>query len=434
MQQRFFFALLFMFTSTVAFAGWLEQQTATGEWCGLRPCLEDKGVTISSIYTTDVGGNPVGGVRKSTIYSGFLDVGVALDFEKIACLEGLSLTISNYWASGQNLSASIGNFFGVQEVYTPGSYFFGVLNLSQSLCDDTLTFEIGRLFAGDLFAQSEFWQYYLTSGLNGNFEAIETNILFPTYNIAAWAARVIYEPNKNWQFVAGIYNGNRKVEDPNRYGLDFSLSMHDGYLALGQVTFKHHQTRGNSCLPGSLSVGGYYQSSKFQNLANSTRYLRGNYGYYLILDQMLFRGDWLEFEGSSHLRIGASYAEKAKQSYHRQTVVAKDRPQGLSAWGGLYVAPEEDINTQIYQLTGGLVYQGMFASRPRDVSAFCIIAGKFSDKLPGQGTETVVELDHRFQLGRWLYFTPDVQYVIKPNGQSNIPNALVLGFEMSINF
>ena len=114
--------------------------------------------------------------------------------------------------------------------------------------------------------------------------------------------------------------------------------------------------------------------------------------------------------------------------------MAKDHPQGLSVWGAAYLAPQEDINTQHYQLAGGLVYQGLFPSRNRDVTAFCVIQGRFSDKLEGQSAETVVELNHRFQVGPWFYITPDVQYVIKPNGYSNIQNAWVCGVEMSVNF
>jgi porin len=46
----------------------------------------------------------------------------------------------------------------------------------------------------------------------------------------------------------------------------------------------------------------------------------------------------------------------------------------------------------------------------------------------------ILELNHRFQLGTWCYVTPDIQYIINPNGQSDINDALVLGFEASFDF
>jgi carbohydrate-selective porin OprB len=69
-------------------------------------------------------------LKEHTSYAGFFDVAFAFDFEKIASLKGLSLTITNYLASGQNLSEYIGNFFLVQEIYAEGNYFFGEMDLS----------------------------------------------------------------------------------------------------------------------------------------------------------------------------------------------------------------------------------------------------------------------------------------------------------------
>ena len=416
------------------FLSWLNWKTATGDWNGYRTQLENKGVTISSNFTTDLGGNPVGGLKKSASYAGFLDVAIALDFEKLVSFKGLALTISNYLASGKNLSNDIGNFFGVQEIYTPGNYFFGELDLSLALLNDQLVLEAGRLFAGDVFMTSELWQYYVSGGVNMNLNSVGSNIFFPEFNIAAWAARISYQPNKHWQLIGGIYNADTKVTDNNKHGLYFSFDMDNGYLALGQISYKNHQSREENGLPGKATFGGYYQSSKFPELTNANENHRGNYGLYFIFDQMLFRGDWPEFEGPQHLSSKATYADKAKHPYHQQTVVPKDRPKGLTLWGGAYLAPRESINTQIYQLAAGLLYQGLFPSRDLDVTAFEIILGKFSDRLAGQGTETVLELNHRVQLGPWLYITPDIQYVIKPNGQSNIPDALVLGVEASVNF
>ncbi len=454
MYQRFLVALFLIFAITIVdgaarkssveqenstekqscFCSWFNWQTATGDWNGFRNTLENKGVTISANYTTDINGNPTGGLKKSAAYAGFLDVSIALDFEKMFSLKGLALTIGNYLASGKNLSNDIGNFFLVQEIYAPGNYFFGELDLSLSLFNDKLVLEAGRLFAGDVFVTNELWQYYVNGGINDNLNSIGTNIFFPAFNIAAWAVRISYQPNKHWQLIGGIYDANPKVEDINKHGLYFSFDMDKGCLALGQITYKHHQSKEENGLPGSATFGSYYESSKFPELADATKSHRGNYGLYFIFDQMLLSGDWPDFEGPQHLSSKATYADKAKHPYHRQTVVSKDRPAGLTLWGGAYFAPRESINTQIYQLAGGLLYQGFFPSRAHDVTAFGVILGKFSDQLAGQGTETVLELNHRLQVGPWFYITPDIQYIIKPNGQSNISDALVLGLEISANF
>ncbi|MFH1791646.1 MAG: carbohydrate porin [Candidatus Omnitrophota bacterium] len=406
------------------------RQTATGNWHGLRNRLVDRGISISSNYTTDIGGNPVGGIKQTAKYSGFLNLGVVLDFETIAGLKGCSLTVTNYLASGRNLSAAIGNFYGVQEIYAPGNYFFGELDLSLSLLDETLTIETGRLFAGDVFATSPLWQYYVSGGINNNLNSMPTNIFFPSFDIAAWAARATYQPTEAWQFIAGIYNADTRVQKINNRGAYLSFAMDNGYLAIGQLTYKHHQSHGNEGLPGSATFGSYYQSSKVQDLTDSDKWWHGNYGYYFIADQMIYRGDWPEYAADPE-DVNPGHG---RQPYFPQAATAANRPKDLTAWAGAYVAPQERTNSQVYQLVGGLLYQGLPPNRNRDVTAFCILMGKFSDKLEGQDMEIVLELNHRFQISQWFYITPDIQYVINPNGQDNIDDALVLGVEISVNF
>jgi len=448
MCRKFLIVAFFIFATSTAhgaeyrssawevplFNSWFGQQAATGDWDGMRDQLVDRGVTISSNFTTDIGGNPVGGLKQTAAYSGFLDLAVALDFEKTTPLKGLALTVSNYLASGRDLSYSIGNFFGVQEIYTPGTYYFGEMDLSLSLLDDTLILETGRLFAGDVFAASDLWLYYVNGGINDNLNSLPANIFFPDFDVAAWAARATYQPREEWHLIAAMYNADTRVEKINNHGACFSFDMDNGYLAMAQLAYKPHQNREDNGIPGSTTFGCYYQSSRFQELGDLSKRRRGNYGFYLMFDQMIYRGDWPEFKGPHYLRSGGSDAELIKHPYHHRIAIPADRPKGLTAWAAAYLAPEEHINTQIYQLTGGLLYHGLPQNRDRDVTAFLVILGKFSEELEGQGIETVLELNHRFQIGQWFYVTPDIQFVIKPDGRRNIRNALVLGLEISANF
>ena len=440
----FFCAISIVLAVTLAYAAtaegvsipqnsWLGQQTLTGDWGGLRSRLVDKGVTISANYTMDLAGNPTGGNRQGFTYAGFLQVGAALNLEKLISLKGLALTVSNYVASGRNLSNEIGEYYGVQEIYAPGDYYFGELDLSLTLAEDKLILEAGRLFAGDVFATSDLWQYYMNGGINTNLISSSGDAFFPHFQVASWGARATYEPDKKWKFAAAAYDANPKVKDPYRHGADFSFSTDDGCLAVGQLTYKHNHDKEGG-LPGSATFGGYYESSKFNYLADSSITRKGNYGLYFIIEQMLYRGDWPEFTGPKHLSSQAGYSERVKQPYYQRIAFPADRPKGLTAWWSTYLAPQEKINAQTYQLAGGLVYQGLPPNRNRDVTAFCVIYGNFSDDLAGQDAETMLELNHRFQVSQWCYITPDIQYIFNPNGRHNVDNALVLGAEASFNF
>ncbi len=108
---------------------------------------------------------------------------------------------------------------------------------------------------------------------------------------------------------------------------------------------------------------------------------------------MLYRGDWLEYLGPEHLRADASYALRGRHPYIHEAAAPKDRAHGLTVWGAVYVAPREAINQQMVQAAGGLLYHGMFPGRDHDVTAVGVISGIFSDRLPRQGAETVIEAE-----------------------------------------
>jgi hypothetical protein len=58
----------------------------------------------------------------------------------------------------------------------------------------------------------------------------------------------------------------------------------------------------------------------------------------------------------------------------------------------------------------------------------------FSDDLPGQDGETLLELNYRVQIAPWAFVQPDLQYIIDPGGRSDIDDALVLGFAVGVAF
>jgi len=416
-------------------ASWLAQRTATGTWGGARDALELRGVSVELGYAADFAGNVSGGDRRGSGYAGFAVAGLGVDLEKLVGLHGTALTVSGLWASGRDVSEEdIGNLFAVQEAFAPGDVYLGQLALSQALLDDTVTVQAGRLFAGDVFATSPLWNYYVSGGINANLNSISSDIFFPVMQATTWGARVFYQPTKEWGFIAGGYNTDPTVAAPSRHGVDFSLDMSKGALTIAQVTYSHNQSRDLTGLPGSVTLGGYYGRGRFPQLDDPTRTDRGNYGLYLYFDQMLFRGDWLEFPGPEHLRADASYAVRGKHPYIHQHAAPKDRAHGLTVWGAVFAAPREVVNQQMVQVAGGLLYHGMFPGRDHDVTAVGVISGIFSDRLPRQGAETVIEVNHRFQLTRWFYVTPDFQYVIHPNGFGSVGNAAVFAGEFAIAF
>jgi porin len=46
----------------------------------------------------------------------------------------------------------------------------------------------------------------------------------------------------------------------------------------------------------------------------------------------------------------------------------------------------------------------------------------------------VLEGAHRFQLSRFAFFQPDIQWDVRPGGVGSIPNAIAAGAEAGVTF
>jgi porin len=387
-------------------ASWLAQDTATGDWGGLRSRAEAAGLKIDGNYQTDLLANPTGGEGQGFAYAGTMETSLDVDLERIAGLKGTRFFIAGYWASGDDLSGTeIGNLIGVAQAFNGRTVGLAQMYLEQKLFDDRLAVALGRLSAGDDFATSDLYGSYVSSGVNGNpFAVLENVPSFTTDPVAQWGVRAIVRPTEQIHLSAGIYNADPDVARDGRHGVDFALDPEDGVLAIAEAGYRWNHASNVTGMPGSGTFGGYFDSSEFDLLDGSGRTRGGNYGFYLLLDQMVYRESG---PGSDH---------------------------GLTPWSALTLAPDQKINTIPFSAAGGLVYRGLLPRRDDDLTALAAYYGAFSEDLRDQSAETVVEANHRFQLAPWLYVTPDFQYVIGPDGRSDIDDAAVLGGEIGIDF
>src|SRR5262249_891259 len=98
------------------------------------------------------------------------------------------------------------------------------------------------------------------------------------------------------------------------------------------------------------------------------------------------------------------------------------------------IAPKSRVNTMPYFFGAGLSYQGLIPGRGNDTASIGFIYGTFSRYIPETTAERVIEANYQITLKRWLSITPDLQYIIRPNGSSAIQNAFVLGTQIAVNF
>ncbi len=387
-----------------ALPAWFSQETATGDWGGLRAEIEKAGVTPALNFTTDLMTNPVGGISQSAAYAGAWTLTFDVDLEVLAGIEGLSAFVSASSEQGRDLSAEdIGNLFDVAQVFNGDGLRLNQAYLRQELFDQALTVTLGRLASGDVFAVLDSYQYYVSGAVNDNPTSILINVpSFTTPPFAEWGTSVTLTPGEAFYASAGVYNANPEAEAPDKYGADFRLGPGGGFLTLAEVGYTPDKGLTKGGLPGRYALGGYYDTSNYAELDDLSRKEKGNYGIYLLGEQLVHRQE----EGSD---------------------------RGLTAWTTLTFGPDQSINPVPFAAYGGAYYKGLSAGRPDDIAAFALYYGLFSDRLDDQSYELALEANYRFQYAPWLYVTPDIQYVINPAGEG-IPNALVFGMEISIDF
>jgi porin len=300
---------------------WLAQDTATADWGGLRSRTEAAGLTVDGYYLADLLANPIGGERQSFAYAGTMEISLDVDLERIAGLEGTSFFIAGYWASGDDLSDEIGSLIGVAQAFSGRTVGLAQMYLGQVLLDGRLAVALGRLSAGDDFATNDLYASYLSTGINGNPFAIAENVpSFSADPVAQWGARAIVQPTEQIHLGAGVYNADPDVTEAGRHGVDFALDPENGMLAIAEAGYKWHQANDDAGMPGSITLGGYYDSSDFDVLDGSGRTRGGNYGFYLLVDQMVYR------EGGPESAQGSA--------------------QGLTPWGALTLAPPTSRSTR----------------------------------------------------------------------------------------
>jgi porin len=424
---------------------WWDGNAAMGDWWGIRNWLDDSGYEFSSTYTNNLAGNPVGGKSAGFTYTDNINFGLTIDFEKTIGWKGLTFTVSGLNRAGSSLSEeNVGNQFTVQQVFGGQTAMFYALLLEQDLWNGVLNLKAGRFAAGDDFASSPFYWLYMNNGIDGNPQALPVNTQFSAYPWAVWAARARVRPSRDSYAMFGVYQVSDRVFDREYHGLDFSIRPDDGVLLLWQFgwtpeffkrplekpvvsggktmqvvkarsegkTFKSPvTTKTMEGYPGHYWFGVYFSPWSFPQFGTDAT-ASNSYGFYWHADQMIFR----EKPGSD---------------------------QGLSLWTAFVLSPQQNIAKLPFQANGGLAYKGLIPLRDNDQTVFGVAYGKFSRDYAravssaGGGYpdyEIVLEWGYRIQLSDFAYVQPDIQWVMNPGGTGTIPNALVLGAQMSVTF
>jgi porin len=415
-----------------------EQSVATslngGPDKDFRAALAKKGVTYGINYIGE-GWSSSGGREDNTTYLGRLEILVDADLEKLWGAKGLTFHVNGYQIHGAGLEKYLGyplDYISSIEALPSTRLFelwveqkFGerlAVRVGQLAVDsEFMTSESGGKFINSSFAWPAIWATDLPNGGN-------------SYPLATPGARVKFDMTDKLTFLGAIYNGNPAGcvdgQRCNRNGTDFRLQ--DPPFVVEEIQYKYNQRakdggkdsekkgkekdkeKGEASadlfsLPGVLKFGAWQHFGNFRDVYSGTlidadlcvspRGFWGNYGFYALVDQQIYR-------------------------------LASDPENGVFVFARIAGAPS-DRNIVSFYIDGGVFFRGFVPGRSEDTfgaaQTYVHISGDARDadryiadyadpSYRVRSFEAVAEVFYKFQIAPGFAVQPDLQYMWNPGG------------------
>lgn len=408
-----------------------------GTWDGLQPAWEAQGINIQLDAITEFAGNVSGGVKQGSTFSSQIGLQADVNWERLAGLTGLSTHIIAVQRSGSSDSQLFGDhLLPVQEIYGSGGDV--ALHLVSAYAQETLfnrglDVAMGRMNVEADFASSPLYCSFMNNALCGDPKALPGgDIGHSAYPDAVWAARIRVRPTPEFYLETGVYQVNQGLYGDANFRSGFKLDDSQTSGVYLPVEAAWLPIFGDGKLPGHYKFGfGYDTSGGYQDFGNVLAAAQlpgfakltrtGNTQFWALADQMLVR------QGPGPMA-------------------------GLIAVAG-YIHNDPNKTAYARQYFAGLLDQGFWPGRMKDtvgvLFTYAAVSGRLaavegfqqslglplSNSASGiQSHEMVFEANYAIHLMRGVTFRPDVQYVVHPNAQTSIGNAVVLGFQAHLSF
>ena len=246
--------------------------------------------------------------------------------------------------------------------------------------------------------QSPFYYKFVNSGFNDNPSSIFfSSPAFVSYPDATWGIVTGFYPYKRILTKLAAYVAQPDVSENKYHGFYWAFNGEEGLFLITEWSYLVNQLEEDTDYPGNYRVAFYYVTDQ-----KGSKFLggefHGDWGYYLLLDQMIYRPE------------------------------GREKEIGLTPFLALVFAPQ-DRNIFPFFISAGLVYQGLILSRPKDTTNLGWIYALYSRDqqkrqrlarkrgLLGpygnvvQNFEAILEFNHWFEITPWFHLVPDIQYI-----------------------
>lgn len=395
-----------------------------GDMWGLRPWLSKYGVSLAISETSEVLGNPSGGVKHGVTYDGLTQMILQMDTQRAFNWHGGLFNVSGLQIHGDNLSAqnldTLQTASGIEadrstrlwELWYQQKFLeedrLDVKIGQQSLDQEFMVSQEALLFVNTMFGWPALPSYDLPGG-------------GPAYPLSAPGVRVRVRPIDSLTFLAGIFSGspapdtNPDPQKANPSGVSFPLDP--GSLAIAELQYSYPSLGSmvsgdqSSSLSGTYKIGAWYDTENFaDNGYDNTSEHRGDYAFYAVMDQML----WSDPKD-------------------------EDADRTINFFARAMGTPLQDRNLLDFSMNAGFTFHEPIKNRDDDTLGIGIGYARVSSGIadadrdynfnnPGspvliQSGETFIEVTYQYELTPWCNLQPDLQYVFNPGGGLLNPNA-----------
>ena len=400
----------------------------TQAWDSLQKQLDNRGIQLGIRYDGEVFSDMSGGLRRGATYLGNLNLQLTVDTQRLIDWPGATVFVYGLEVHGGRPSITFaGDAQGVGNIEAPVGWRLEEAWIQQNLFGNRFSMLIGRYDLNSEFYRLQSANLFLNSsfGIGPEFSQSgqEGPSIFPNTSVGA---RVAIKPIEELVLRTAVLDGV-PVDRPN--GTREIFARDDGVLVVAEGAYLYRplaseqpRTRqfriGRNCCgaySGKVALGGWYYSAAFDDLTRvrpdglpARRH--GSGGVYAL-------ADWTVYQD------------------------ANDTDRQVSLFGQLGIG-DRRVNRFAYYNGGGLTFSGFIPQRKQDEFGIAVGAAHngtpFIEAQRDQGmrarrSEVALEITYLAQFGAHLAVQPDLQFVINPNTDPRIKNALafILRFEVS---
>ncbi len=405
-----------------------------GDPGGILADLANQGIYVLLDFTSEFAGNVSGGNTQGATFANQVGLEVDIDWQRRAGITGLSTHVIFVSRSGYSDSILIGDSVApVQEIYgASGNVLVHLVSAyaEQTLLDKRLDIAVGQMNVENDFASSPLYCFSMNNAICGDPKALPAGDLgHSAFPDGVWAGRIRGRPTPDTYVEAGVYEVNQGLYTSQYFGSGFPNNISQASGVYVPVEIAYEPSLGPHNLLGHYKFGFGYDTTLYDSFFSALPTAPGeppagrshNEQFWVLADQMLVR----QGDGDQ---------------------------DGIIALAG-FAHNNPNVSAFAEQYFGGLIDRGFWRARPEDAVAlffnYNTMSGPlgtvqeeeaelgipFSNGATGvQTREMFVEVNYNIHVYRGVDFRPEFQYVIRPNAQSNIRDAAVLGFKVHVQF